>query len=174
MTKSTTIVFILIFAILFKLEKKSWHLCSIVIMISLGLFLFTYKSTQFNIFGFVLLLFASMSSGLRWTCTQLLLQNAKMGMRNPIDMIFHMQPFMFISLLPFAIWIEGASLFGKFEDFTKDPSTWHFILSRLLLGASIGFFMEITEVLVVSFTSSLTLSIAGIFKVRQAIVCFLL
>lgn len=48
MTKSTTIIFILIFAILLKLEKKTWSLMMIVVMISSGLFLFTYKSTNFN------------------------------------------------------------------------------------------------------------------------------
>lgn len=79
----------------------------IVIMISLGLFLFTYEATQFNLVGFVLLLLASVSSGIRWTCTQLLLQKSKMGMKNPVDMIYHMQPWMIASVLPFALAIEG-------------------------------------------------------------------
>ncbi|KAJ8924754.1 hypothetical protein NQ315_000907 [Exocentrus adspersus] len=137
MTKSTTIVFILFFSILFKLEKKSWSLCGIVLMITAGLILFTYKSTQFNFLGFILLLLASISSGLRWTCVQLLLQKSKMGMRNPVDMIYHMQPWMIASVLPFAIWMEGPEA---------------------------PFFMEFSEVMVVTYTSSLTLAIAGIFK----------
>lgn len=37
---------------------------------------------------------------------------------------------------------------------------------KILLGAFIAFFMEVTEVMVVTYTSSLTLSIAGIFKVK--------
>lgn len=40
------------------------------------------------------------------------------------------------------------------------------LASKILLGALIAFFMEVTEVMVVTYTSSLTLSIAGIFKVR--------
>lgn len=107
MTKSTVVIFILGFAILFKLEKKSLSLCATVSMISCGLILFTYKATEFNLLGFILLLLASMSSGLRWTCVQLLLQSSKMDMRNPIDMIYHMQPWMILSLLPFVIGIEG-------------------------------------------------------------------
>ncbi|KAJ8975318.1 hypothetical protein NQ317_000497 [Molorchus minor] len=106
MTKSTTIVFILFFSILFKLEKKSWSLCGIVMMITIGLMLFTYKSTQFDFLGFILLLLASASSGVRWTCVQLLLQKPKMGMKNPVDMIYHMQPWMIASVLPFAVWME--------------------------------------------------------------------
>lgn len=42
------------------------------------------------------------------------------------------------------------------------PKFW-----QVLFGAFIAFFMEITEVLVVTYTSSLTLSVAGIFKVSQ-------
>ena len=48
-TKSTSIVFILMFSLLFKLEKKHWSLIIIVIMISTGLTMFTYKSTDFHI-----------------------------------------------------------------------------------------------------------------------------
>ncbi|GJQ76924.1 hypothetical protein Trydic_g15122 [Trypoxylus dichotomus] len=165
MTKSTTIVFILGFAILFKLEKKAWSLCFIVIMIALGLLLFTYKSTQFNIFGFILLLIASMSSGLRWTCIQLLLQKSKLGLRDPVDMIYFMQPWMFASVLPFALWIEGPKVIEKSALFSSDEyEAYLFLLFKVLVGAFIAFFMEISEVLVVTYTSSLTLSIAGIGK----------
>lgn len=165
MTKSTTIVFILAFAILFKLEKKSWSLCTIVVMISIGLFLFTYEATEFNVFGFVLLLFASVSSGVRWTCTQMLLQKSKMGMRNPIDMIYHMQPWMIASVLPFAIAEEAIPLLSNCQTFrSTEYSVFLSLASKILLGAVIAFFMEVTEVMVVTYTSSLTLSIAGIFK----------
>ncbi|KAF5295492.1 hypothetical protein FQR65_LT10480 [Abscondita terminalis] len=146
MTKSTSIVFILIFAILLKLEKKSWSLCTIVILISLGLFLFTYQATQFSIVGFMLLILASISSGIRWTCTQLLLQKSKMGMRNPIDMIYHMQPWMIVSVLPFAVGMEGLSLITNCQLFRNVGYAASLDLSlRILLGAVIAFFMEISE-----------------------------
>lgn len=38
---------------------------------------------------------------------------------------------------------------------------------KILVGAFIAFFMEVSEVMVVTYTSSLTLSIAGIFKVNK-------
>ncbi|KAK4877735.1 hypothetical protein RN001_010241 [Aquatica leii] len=165
MTKSTSIVFILFFAILLKLEKKSWSLCTIVIMISLGLFLFTYQATQFSIIGFMLLILASISSGVRWTCTQLLLQKSKMGMKNPIDMIYYMQPWMIVSVLPFAVAMEGLNLITNCQLFRSVEYSATIDLSlRILLGAVIAFFMEISEVMVVTHTSSLTLAIAGIFK----------
>jgi solute carrier family 35 protein C2 len=165
MTKSTTIIFILGFSMLFKLEKKSWSLALIVLMISTGLVLFTYKATQFDLLGFLLLLFASMFSGIRWTCVQLLLQKSKMGMRNPVDMIYHMQPWMILSVLPFALWMEGPTVIKNCQLFRYSEATVFFnIMSKILLGAFIAFFMEMCEVLVVGYTSSLTLSIAGIVK----------
>lgn len=84
MTKSTVIIFISFFAVLFRLERKSWSLGLIVVLISTGLFLFTYKSTEFNLLGFILLLIASFASGARWTLAQLLMQKSKLGLHNPI------------------------------------------------------------------------------------------
>lgn len=88
MTKSTVIIFISFFAILFRLERKSWSLLFIVVMISAGLFLFTYKSTEFDLLGFILLLIASFSSGARWTLAQLVMQKSKLGLQNPIGKCF--------------------------------------------------------------------------------------
>jgi len=39
--------------------------------------------------------------------------------------------------------------------------------NSILIGALMAFFMEVAEYLVISYTSSLTLSVAGIFKVRN-------
>lgn len=41
--------------------------------------MFTYKSTQFNVEGFALVLGASFIGGIRWTLTQMLLQKADLG-----------------------------------------------------------------------------------------------
>lgn len=45
--------------------------------------MFTYKSTQFNVEGFALVLGASFIGGIRWTLTQILLQKAELGERGP-------------------------------------------------------------------------------------------
>ena len=51
-----------------------------VLFIAVGLFLFTYQSTQFHMTGFLLVLSASFLSGLRWTLAQLVLQKKEIGM----------------------------------------------------------------------------------------------
>ncbi|XP_073957608.1 solute carrier family 35 member C2-like [Choristoneura fumiferana] len=162
MTKSTTIIFILCFAILLGLERKSWSLVGIVLMIATGLIMFTYQATQFNLLGFNFLLIASFAGGLRWTFAQLLMQKSKLGLDNPIDMVFHVQPWMFLSLMPFTIYFEGMRCFDYLQALPQE------LLAPTLIkvsgGATIAFLMEVSEFLVVTHTSSLTLSIAGIFK----------
>lgn len=41
--------------------------------------MFTLKSTQFNLEGFIMVLLASFIGGIRWTLTQLLMQKAELG-----------------------------------------------------------------------------------------------
>lgn len=165
MTKSTTVIFILGFSLLFKLEKKSWSLVGIVVMIAGGLAMFTYKSTQFGVLGFILCLLASFSSGIRWTMTQLIMQRSKIGLHDPIDMMYYMQPWMLLPAIFVATWFEGSKIYDSLRS-----TDWNDIGSILLTtsavtaGAILAFSMEVMEFLVVTYTSSLTLSISGIFK----------
>lgn len=50
-----------------------------VLFIAVGLFMFTYESTQFHAAGFFLVLLASFISGLRWTLAQMVLQREETG-----------------------------------------------------------------------------------------------
>lgn len=58
---------------------QRWMQVIVVVCISLGLFLFTFKSTHFNVTGFAMCLTASIVSGLRWSLTQLVAQRAELG-----------------------------------------------------------------------------------------------
>ncbi|XP_015790955.1 solute carrier family 35 member C2 isoform X2 [Tetranychus urticae] len=160
MTKSTCIIFILGFAIVFGLEKKRISLVVVVILISSGLAMFTYHSTQFSSKGFTLVLIASFLGGLRWTLAQLLMQRKDMGLSNPVDMMYHVQPWMILSLSPFTFVFEALPLINK--SFSVFFNTYSFIY--ILIGSFLAFLMELSEYLLITYTSSLTLSIAGIFK----------
>jgi len=188
MTKSTAVIFILMFALFFRLEERHWSLVFIVSLISGGLAMFTYKSTQFHLFGFCLVLAASVLSGFRWSMAQLILQKSKLGLGNPIDMIYHIQPWMLVGVIPFAIYFEGPSLvklgqlglgkgnwvsdelrLGEAEMGSLGQDAPLFILNGVLVGALMAFFMEVAEYLLVTYTSSLSLAVAGIFKVSLSI-----
>jgi solute carrier family 35 protein C2 len=72
---------------------------------------------------------------------------------------------MLISLLPFAIVFESARLFEHATRlFDMDGFEILALWIKISIGAFLAFFMEISEFLVLSQTSSLTLSVSGIFK----------
>lgn len=165
MVKSTSVLFILAFALALGLEKWKNSLIIVIGLIALGLFLFVFKMTDFNLFGFCLCLAASALSGARWTMSQVLTQKSELGLENPIDTLFHLQPVMALAMAP-VIFIHGilpflttSKLFGA--------DTWHIWMpdaSRIMGGAFLAFFLGLSEYLLVSKTSGLTFSLSGIIK----------
>lgn len=165
MTKSSAVLFILFFSLLFKLEELRPALILVVLLISGGLFMFTFKSTQFDTRGFILVLAASCLGGIRWTLTQILMQKAELGLQNPIDTMFHLQPLMFLSLFPLFVGIEGLHMSTSQQLFRYHDINESLVLFGTLgLGGLLAFGLGYSEFLLVSKTSGLTLSIAGIFK----------
>ncbi|XP_068184255.1 solute carrier family 35 member C2 isoform X1 [Antennarius striatus] len=165
MTKSSAVLFILFFSLIFKLEEPNPFLILVVLLISCGLFMFTFESTQFNLEGFLMVLLASFIGGIRWTLTQVLMQKAELGLQNPIDAMFHLQPIMFIGLFPLFLYNEGLSLSTSEKLFrSTELSPLLYSLFTLSLGGGLAFGLGFSEFLLVSRTSSLTLSISGIFK----------
>ncbi|XP_014662080.1 PREDICTED: solute carrier family 35 member C2-like isoform X2 [Priapulus caudatus] len=141
MTKSSCLVYILGFSILFRLEKF------------------------FNLEGFTMVMLASILAGLRWTLAQLVTQRKEMGLSNPIDMIYHVQPWMIVGLLPLAIVYEGVPV-ATTEKLFREHNIYVALSQAAFtfLGGMIAFFMEMSEYMLLTSTSSLTLSIAGIAK----------
>ncbi|KAM8754455.1 solute carrier family 35 member C2-like isoform 1-T2 [Acanthopagrus schlegelii] len=165
MTKSTAVLFILFFSLVFKLEEPNPFLILVVLLISCGLFMFTFESTQFNLEGFIMVLLASFIGGIRWTLTQVLMQKAELGLQNPVDAIYHLQPLMFLGLFPLFLYNEGLSLSTSDKLFrVTELSPLLYSLLTLSIGGSLAFGLGFSEFLLVSRTSSLTLSISGIFK----------
>lgn len=81
--------------------------------------MFTYKATQFNMLGFIFVMIASTTSGIRWTFAQFIMQKSKLGLHNPIDMLYFMQPWMIFSVLLLTIGFEGmagSTIFHVFTD----------------------------------------------------------
>ncbi|XP_034028031.1 solute carrier family 35 member C2 isoform X2 [Thalassophryne amazonica] len=165
MTKSSAVLFILFFSLVFKLEEPNPFLILVVLLISSGLFMFTYESTQFNMEGFIMVLLASFLGGIRWTLTQVLMQKAELGLHNPIDAMYHLQPLMFLSLFPLFLYNEGLNLITSEKLFrVTELSPVLYSLLTLSIGGTLAFGLGFSEFLLVSQTSGLTLSISGIFK----------
>ncbi|XP_035200167.1 solute carrier family 35 member C2 isoform X4 [Oxyura jamaicensis] len=113
MTKSSAILFILLFSLLFKLEEMRVALVLVVLLIAAGLFMFTYKSTQFNTQGFMLVLCASFLGGVRWTLTQILMQKAELGLPLSIsEKLFHFHEAGMLLCLEICILFLATRLLG--------------------------------------------------------------
>lgn len=93
------------------------------------------------------------------------MQRKDIGLSNPIDMIYYTQPWMIMALLPLSFWLEiwpflqSDAFYHTFEQAVFWEKT-----AYVLIGSLLAFLLELSEYLLLTYTSSLTLSIAGIFK----------
>ena len=144
MCKSSSLIFVLIFAFFFKLEKFSLRLVGVILLIVAGVLMMVAAETKFILFGFVLVTTASALGGLRWSLTHLLLKNKEMGMNNPVATIFWLSPVMGITLGAMSVFLENWSdiFTSKFFD-----STQHILGTTiyLIIPGTMAFCMVLTE-----------------------------
>lgn len=178
MVKSSSLVFVLLFSILFGLEKPQKSLITVVLSMTFGVILMVAGETQFQAVGFILILISACFSGLRWSLTRLLLK-PKTDVRlpineknlevpevphkhNPVETILLLSPLMSSTLFVLALLMEGLQPFLSAELWS-----YYGVIPGLLMIAFPGvlaFCMTIAEFLLLASTSVLTLSIAGVFK----------
>lgn len=107
MCKSSSLVFVLLFAFLFRLEKFSLRLIGVISLIFCGVLLMVASETHFVLPGFILVISASALGGFRWSLTQLLLKDPKMGFDNPAATIFWLAPIMGLTLATISLIVDN-------------------------------------------------------------------
>jgi solute carrier family 35, member C2 len=107
MCKSSSLIFVLLFAFLLRLETFSFRLVGVILLIFSGVVLMVATETHFVLSGLLLVLSASAFGGLRWGLSQILLKNKKMGLDNPAATIYWLSPVMGISLAIISIILDG-------------------------------------------------------------------
>lgn len=163
MCKSSVLGFVLLFAIIFRLEKPSWKLGAIILVMTVGVVLMVAGETAFNAIGFTLLMVASLAAGLRWSLTQILLRRTP-ATSNPFSTLFFLTPVMFLTLFIIAIPVEGfSSLREGFANLAESRGLFVGILILLFPGV-LAFCMTSAEFALLKRTSVVTLSVCGIFK----------
>jgi solute carrier family 35 protein C2 len=162
MCKSSSLIFVLLFAILFRLETFSWHLTAVILLIFLGVLLMVATEAEFVLQGLILVLSASALGGLRWSLTQILLKNKKLGFDNPAATIFWLAPSMGITLAVVSASIEQWSSLFKSEFFhgTSLLKTAFFVSAP----GVIAFCMVLSEFYIIQRAGVVPMSIAGIAK----------
>lgn len=107
MVKSSSLIFVLLFAFIFRLERFSLRLVGVISLITAGVLLMVATESHFVLGGFALVLSASALGGLRWSLTQLLLRNREMGMDNPAATLFWLAPVMGATLAVISMVVDG-------------------------------------------------------------------
>ncbi|KAL3651328.1 hypothetical protein CASFOL_004330 [Castilleja foliolosa] len=159
MCKSATPIFLLLFAFAFRLESPSVKLLGIMLVISVGILLTVAKETEFDFWGFIFVTLAAVMSGFRWTMTQILLQSLK----NPLTLMSYVTPVMAIATALLSLMLDP---WNEFRTSVYFNSSWNIARSSLLMlfGGTLAFFMVLTEYILVSVTSAVTVTIAGVVK----------
>ncbi|EEF36488.1 Triose phosphate/phosphate translocator, non-green plastid, chloroplast precursor, putative [Ricinus communis] len=163
MCKSAAPIFLLLFAFAFRLESPSIKLLGIIMVISVGVLLTVAKETEFEFWGFVLVMLAAVMSGFRWCMTQILLQKEEYGLKNPLTLMSYVTPVMAMITGLLSLMLDPWHEF-KMSSYFDNP--WHIARSCLLMffGGTLAFFMVLTEYVLISVTSAVTVTIAGVVK----------
>ncbi|XP_059664983.1 probable sugar phosphate/phosphate translocator At1g06470 isoform X1 [Cornus florida] len=163
MCKSASPIFLLLFAFAFRLESPSVKLLGIILIISTGILLTVAKETEFELWGFIFVMLASVMSGFRWTMTQILLQKETYGLKNPLTLMSYVAPVMTVVTAILSLILDPWNEF-KTNDYFN--SSWHLMRTCLLMlfGGTLAFLMVLTEYILVSVTSAVTVTIAGVVK----------
>lgn len=166
--KTSSLMFVLLFGLLFKLEKFNWRLIFIVAIMTISVIMMTDKpelgsssSSSSSSVGIFMVLMASMLSGLRWSFTQILLKKNPYT-PNSISTIFYISPGMCIILFSLGLIFEGWTNFINSEIWITKGLFTTIIL--LIIPGVLAFMMTLCEFKLLTVAQVITLSVAGIFK----------
>lgn len=155
-------IFTMFWGLLFRVETFSSNLCLSLATIALGIALASFGEGQsFALTGFILQLLATALGGLRWAMTHVLLRGAADTMP-PLTAVLYTSPTTALCVLPFAAALEGPHVLSHLSTLDTHENT--IILGSMLFIASLVFVLLISEYWLVIVTSSLALSVAGVFK----------
>lgn len=134
-----------------------------LVIIALGIALAAIgEGHTFLLSGFILQLLATALGGLRWAMTHVLLKGGRDHRMPPLTATLYTSPTTAACVLPFALAFEGKQVAGRMAGLV-DNEIW-IILGTMTLVGTLVFILLISEYWLVNRTSSLALSVAGVFK----------
>jgi len=135
--KASAPIFVLMFAVMFRLEKLSWGLVAVVALVTMGeVIICAYGELDFDLVGFLCVVGAAIASGLRWTLVQFILKTLDPPLESSIVTMRVISPSMTITMLMFSLLIEKPwiKLNSEYDNFAE------LFEITLKLGAIGGFF----------------------------------
>jgi drug/metabolite transporter (DMT)-like permease len=172
MVKSCAPVFVMIFAFAFRLEKPTVELSWIIVLILFGVVLTVWDAFSFSLLGFTLVFGAAIVSGLRWTLTQLIIENSTtedidedsvISKSGPLRIVVYLAPIIGTSLLALSFIFEGPNAVLTSPFFATGPIALR-SFGFCIFGGFQTFALVLLEYKVVQETSVLTFSVVGVIK----------
>ncbi|EED13631.1 conserved hypothetical protein [Talaromyces stipitatus ATCC 10500] len=162
--KSSTLVFILLFAFLFGLERPSARLALIIAVMTAGEVMMVLGEVTFSLPGFALVTGSAFFSGFRWALSQLLILKHP-ATSNPVSMLFHLSPVVFITLIGISISVEDPNeIIDALYALSETCGSSATAISLLLLPGCLAFCMVLSQFALLQRSSVVTLSVCGILK----------
>jgi solute carrier family 35, member C2 len=161
--KSSVLVFILLFAFLFGLERPSARLVLIIAVMTVGEVMMALGEVTFSVAGFTLVTSSAFFSGFRWALSQLLILKHP-ATSNPISMLFHLSPVVFVTLVSLSLSLEDPAEILEASYALSDACGAKTAIALLLLPGCLAFCMVLSQFALLQRSSVVTLSVCGILK----------
>eukprot|EP00181_Compsopogon_caeruleus_P005487 CAMPEP_0184687086 /NCGR_PEP_ID=MMETSP0312-20130426/25060_1 /TAXON_ID=31354 /ORGANISM="Compsopogon coeruleus, Strain SAG 36.94" /LENGTH=313 /DNA_ID=CAMNT_0027142821 /DNA_START=198 /DNA_END=1140 /DNA_ORIENTATION=- len=158
--KGSAPVFVLLWGFCLGVESFSWPLLISIVLISGGIAVAAFGEVDFVLVGFILQITAVALGGFRWALIHHVLQGSTS--MTPLQTTLYTAPTTAVFLLPVAGAVEFAKVTAHFTEVGLVESFQ--IVGVLVLIGSLVFLLLLVEYTLVRDTSSLTLSVAGVFK----------
>lgn len=157
-------IFTMLWGLLFRVETFSIQLFLSLATIAGGITLASIgEGDSFAITGFILQLLATCLGGLRWAMTHVLLKGSSSDAMDPLTATLYTSPTTALCVLPFALALEGSNVWNRLVN-QSNPGELPIIFGTMTMVATLVFTLLISEYWLVNATSSLALSVAGVFK----------
>lgn len=166
MVKASSTIWVLLSAFTFGLEKITFNLIMVGLLITAGEILTAFGEVEFDTVGFFLVLSAAACGGIRWTLVQYKLQNLDPPLGGPVATMRVLSSTMFFSMLMLSFIIEkpwdklGPEHGDYFATFEKGCHT----ISLGLLGAFIAIMMVLCEFWLILKSNAIVLMLGGVIK----------
>ncbi|GMN54851.1 hypothetical protein TIFTF001_023979 [Ficus carica] len=168
MCKSAAPIFLLLFAFAFRLESPSIKLSVIILIICSGILLtgtlcFSYELFVQNDLWNLLCAYPFVFVFGSHFASKTIVKKETYGLKNPLTLMSYVTPVMAVATAILSFMLDPWHEFRR-NNYFNNP--WHVTRSCLLmlLGGTLAFFMVLTEYILVSVTSAVTVTIAGVVK----------
>lgn len=166
MLKTLSLVFVLIYGLLFRLEKFNWRLVVIVAVMTVLVAMMGKQpdaGAKHDAVGIVCILVALCMLGLRWLLTQILLKrNHNPYTNTSFSTIFYVLPAMALLLFVVGLFAEGWGEFTAAEVWQDKGVAITLVL--MLFPGVLAFAMTYCEFMLLKVAQVLTMLIAGMLK----------